>query len=289
MKHEITANTANGEIKNKLLQIWSENTSEMMKNGHPFWRTAENPDGVELFTRPGKVFHRDSPEAAFEEADGVYWFWFKDSHMIGISQNATLDEIEKNGFDGLISTDQTIAAIKPKQCFDVVLSRLVEETLTVTIMAASEAEAIELANAEADTGERDWETGFYGGERRTVESVTVNPAQKMTIEEWIAHYKPITKPDATGTDFSSDFMHETYGADLAAVQAANQKCVWTLIDPGTEGETTEQDDDDKEIDDDQEGAGFAIVNGARFVNRLNYFITEVPFDDSNGVTMEVAY
>lgn len=175
-------------------------------------------------------------------------------------------------------------SVLAKQCFDVVLSRMVEETLTVTIMAASEAEAIDLANAEADTGERVWESGFYGGERRTVESVTVNPAQKMTLEEWIAHYKPVTKPDTTGTDFASDFLHETFGADLAAVQAANQKCVWTLLDVGTDAN-----DDDGESDDDQDTTGLVLVNGARFVDRLNYFITEVPFDDSNGVTMEVAY
>jgi hypothetical protein len=56
-------------------------------------------------------------------------------------------------------------------------------------------------------------------------------------------------------------MFETYGSDLAAVQAAaaaTPDCVWTLVDDGASG---------------------SIVPGFCFVNRLGYFITKHPARD----------
>ena len=65
---------------------------------------------------------------------------------------------------------------------------------------------------------------------------------------WQAHYKPIQ-------DGQGDKMFETYGNDLLAVKEADPDKVWTLMD-GDEGTF--------------------IGNGYHHVNRLGYYITEVP-------------
>jgi hypothetical protein len=57
-------------------------------------------------------------------------------------------------------------------------------------------------------------------------------------------------------------MFETYGAEYESVAAAgaeNPNKIWTLVD-GEDGETI-------------------IINGWAMVNRIGYFITEVPYDD----------
>lgn len=76
--------------------------------------------------------------------------------------------------------------------------------------------------------------------------------------DWQQEFKPIQDPDNEG-----DKMFETYGEELATVQAAPANNVWTLID-GDNGETV-------------------VVNGFHFVNRIGYYITEKAFDPHDDI------
>jgi len=83
---------------------------------------------------------------------------------------------------------------------------------------------------------------------------------ELTVEEWAEQYKPIV--NALDSNASWDLgnggtMYETYGEELVAVQNADPDCVWTYIDTDN---------------------GTAISAGLGFVNRIGYFITEVPHE-----------
>jgi hypothetical protein len=65
-------------------------------------------------------------------------------------------------------------------------------------------------------------------------------------------------------------MFETYGEELAAVEAAdreNPRKVWTIT----------------EVDDDENP--FVIQSGMRFVNRFGYMITEEEFAEGEEITV----
>ena len=90
--------------------------------------------------------------------------------------------------------------------------------------------------------------------------------EKMTIEQWESKYKPIVNPNAED-EYSAD-RFETYGEDLDYVlNIANTtpKKVWTLED----------------ID-----GQLIICAGYHLVNRINYFVTEIEWEDEN---IEVQY
>ena len=91
-------------------------------------------------------------------------------------------------------------------------------------------------------------------------STTTFPAWEQELDTWEAKYKPI-KNHFDGSD-----KFETYGEELAFVLGADPKCIWTLVD-GDDG-------------------NLYIVDGYHLVNRVNYFITEVPYE-GNG--MDVPY
>lgn len=78
--------------------------------------------------------------------------------------------------------------------------------------------------------------------------------------DWCEQYKPVRNTIDSNPSFDG-CMFETYGAEYEAVKAADPACVWTYID-GDDG-------------------GTYIVNGWHYVNRIGYFITKLPFDDSN--------
>lgn len=82
------------------------------------------------------------------------------------------------------------------------------------------------------------------------------------LEDWEAKYRPIKNH----IDPSNDDKFETYGAELEFVRAQDSRHIWTLV---------EGDDDN-----------LYITNGYHLVNRLNYFVTEVPFE---GEFLEVPY
>ena len=82
---------------------------------------------------------------------------------------------------------------------------------------------------------------------------------EMTEEEWFNTYKPIPNhidKNASFNDGEQGYMFETYGAEYEFVQKAHEDHIWTYGDG-----------DDN---------GTYIWNGWSFVNRIGYFITEVP-------------
>ena len=75
----------------------------------------------------------------------------------------------------------------------------------------------------------------------------------MTYEEWEAKYKPISN-HITGECCS----FETYGDELNFVMSQKPEHIWTEIDGDN---------------------GVYIVDGYHYVNRIQYYITEVPWQD----------
>ena len=90
----------------------------------------------------------------------------------------------------------------------------------------------------------------------------------MNLEEWFEKYKPINNHLDDNASFQDEHgdgaMFETFGEELEYVlKIANTEPdrVWTYVD-GDEGTW--------------------ITNLYQLVNRIGYFITEVPYDDKNG-------
>jgi len=80
----------------------------------------------------------------------------------------------------------------------------------------------------------------------------------ITENAWSETYRPKPAPSGDGGfDYGdgSTLLDWTRPADLAVLDAAPEKCVWTVVD-GDEGP--------------------AIVAGRHFVNRLGYIVTENP-------------
>jgi hypothetical protein len=94
---------------------------------------------------------------------------------------------------------------------------------------------------------------------------------EITEDEWFKQFKPIPNhldeyatfdnEDEQGTFF------ETYGDQLEFVMAQPSNNIWTYVD-GDNG-------------------GTYILNGYRLVNRIGYFITAVPFDDTKDYQIEI--
>lgn len=90
----------------------------------------------------------------------------------------------------------------------------------------------------------------------------------MEVNEWIEQYRPVNNhldEDASwqGED-GVGVMFETYGEELdyvLSVAKSDPKCVWTYVD-GDDGSTL-------------------VINGYHLVNRIGYFVTEVPADDES--------
>ena len=79
---------------------------------------------------------------------------------------------------------------------------------------------------------------------------------ELEYDEWYEKYKPIE------TDHGDLMVYETYGKDLEFIQSIiEDNRVWTFIDSGDYS---------------------CIVNGAMFVNRLCYYVTEVPWEGEAG-------
>jgi len=89
-----------------------------------------------------------------------------------------------------------------------------------------------------------------------------------TFEEWLEKYKPINNHIDDNASFQDEqgngIMFETYGEELQYVLSiANSEPdrVWTYVDGD---ECT------------------VVTNGYHLVNRIGYFITEIPYDDKGG-------
>jgi hypothetical protein len=95
---------------------------------------------------------------------------------------------------------------------------------------------------------------------------------ELTFDEWLETYKPITNHIDTNASFQDEsgngIMFETYGDEIAFVKEQDPNKIW-MYGSGDDG-------------------GTYIWSGWGFVNRLGYFITEVPFSDSEIVQVLVA-
>jgi len=90
---------------------------------------------------------------------------------------------------------------------------------------------------------------------------------ELTFEEWVDKYKPITNHIDTNASFDG-LMFETYGDEVEFVKSANPNCIWMYGD-GDDG-------------------GSYLWSGWGFVNRIGYFLTEVPFPEDTVVQVQVS-
>ena len=94
---------------------------------------------------------------------------------------------------------------------------------------------------------------------------------EMTEEEWFETYKPIPNhidENASFNDGEHGYMFETYGEEVEFVKQQNPNHIWMYGD-GDDG-------------------GTYIWSGWGFVNRLGYFITEVPFPNNTTIQIQVS-
>ena len=83
----------------------------------------------------------------------------------------------------------------------------------------------------------------------------------MTNEQWEKTYKPV-KNHITGESIS----FETYGPEADFVASQDPNTVWTEMDGDN---------------------GVYIVNGMAYVNRIQYYITNKPWNDGESITITV--
>lgn len=88
--------------------------------------------------------------------------------------------------------------------------------------------------------------------------------KKISYEEFVNTYKP--KQNTFVKAPFNGCMFETYGKERAYVRIFNKDYIWTLID----------------------AEGLWIIPGYRFVDRLGYFITEIPWEDED-IEVEVEF
>jgi hypothetical protein len=87
---------------------------------------------------------------------------------------------------------------------------------------------------------------------------------EMDFDDWCDTYKPIKNHIDTNASFNGE-MFETYGDEVAFVKEQPEDRIWTYGD-GDDG-------------------GSYVWNGWSFVNRIGYFITEVPCPE--GMTIQI--
>lgn len=90
---------------------------------------------------------------------------------------------------------------------------------------------------------------------------------EMTMDEWEATYKPITNHIDINASFDGT-MFETYGEEVEFVKAQDENRIWMYGD-GDDG-------------------GSYIWSGWGFVNRIGYFITEVPCPPNTTIQVKVS-
>lgn len=89
----------------------------------------------------------------------------------------------------------------------------------------------------------------------------MKPLTKMTLAEWKAKYKPKYLPLFGVNHFKNSEL-----ASDAAIKTPNQ--VWTRVETDR---------------------GERITNGWHFVNRVGYYICEVPFDPDADIEIKVGH
>ena len=99
----------------------------------------------------------------------------------------------------------------------------------------------------------------------------MNDFIQLTEEEWFEQFKPIPNyldDNASFNDGEHGYMFETYGEELEFVKSQEPNRIWTYCDG-----------DDR---------GTYIFEGMRIVNRIGYFVTTVPFDDSKAYQIQIS-
>lgn len=91
---------------------------------------------------------------------------------------------------------------------------------------------------------------------------------ELDYDEWVETYKPILNHIDTNASFDG-MMFETYDEEYAVVKATAPNCIWMYGD-GDDG-------------------GSYIWSGWGFVNRLGYFITEVPCPPDTDIQIRVSF
>jgi len=89
---------------------------------------------------------------------------------------------------------------------------------------------------------------------------------EMTEDEWFETYKPIENHLETNSSFDGH-MFETYGSEVEFVKSVPEDRIWMLGD-GDDG-------------------GMYIWSGWGFVNRIGYFVTEVPCPPDTTIQVQV--
>jgi len=87
----------------------------------------------------------------------------------------------------------------------------------------------------------------------------------LRFKTWVKRYKPLRDELGLVRSF------ETYvKEDIDFIKQQNPLCVWTEISS-----------DDNRVD--------VIVSGCRIVNRISYFVTEIPFEEGEYVEVYSPY
>jgi hypothetical protein len=82
---------------------------------------------------------------------------------------------------------------------------------------------------------------------------------ELTYQEWVDRFKPIPNHISKYNTDGSDISFETYGEEVDfVISKANENKVWTWAD----GDMCSY-----------------ISNGYHYVNRINYHVCEVPYED----------
>lgn len=95
---------------------------------------------------------------------------------------------------------------------------------------------------------------------------------EMDFDEWCDTYKPIVNHIDNNASFDNGeggIMFETYGDEVEFVKSQSPDKIWMYGD-GDDG-------------------GSYVWNGWGFVNRLGYFITEVPCPPDTDIQIRVSY
>lgn len=84
---------------------------------------------------------------------------------------------------------------------------------------------------------------------------------EMDFDSWVDKYRPIKDKFEDGPR-----QFETYGADWDIIRNTDPRYIWTWIDGGDYS---------------------LIINGVGLVNRLVYYITEVPWEDGQVIQIDM--
>jgi hypothetical protein len=90
---------------------------------------------------------------------------------------------------------------------------------------------------------------------------------EMDFDEFVETYKPIKNHIDVTASFDG-LMFETYGEEYEFIKGTPERHIWTYGD-GDDG-------------------GSYVWNGWSFVNRIGYFITEVPFPENTTIQIKVS-